>query len=178
MSITTRTGDGGKTSLLGGKRVSKASKRIKTYGDIDELNATIGIILSEEISSSLRTQLSEIQRILFILGADLSAPIDQETIRLTQEQVIVLESWMQKLEADLPPLNHFILPRGSKPACMLQQARAICRRAERFAVSLSEKDDVNPQVLIYINRLSDYLFLAARMANIDANMHETEWIPY
>ncbi len=177
MSITTRTGDGGKTSLLGGKRISKSSERIQSYGDVDELNSIIGVVLVEKISSSLRTQLSEIQRMLFVLGADLAAPISQETIRISKENVVVLEDWMQKLEADLPPLKQFILPRGAKPACLLQQARAVCRRAERFAVSLSEKEDVNPQALIYINRLSDYLFLVARMANGDAGVQEVEWIP-
>ena len=161
-SITTRTGDKGKTSIFGGKRVSKASERIHAAGDIDELNAILGVILAEgKIRSDLRNQLIEIQKSLVILGTDISTPLKgPKVLRVNSKMVDLIEEWSEDLEKILPPLNQFILPTG-----FLHQARAVCRRAERWAVALSEKEKINKQALIYLNRLSDYLFLAARTVN-------------
>jgi len=161
-SITTRTGDKGKTSIFGGKRVSKASERIHASGDIDELNAILGVILAEgKLRGDLRTQMIDIQKSLIILGSDISTPLKgPDVLRINIQMVNTLEEWSEDLEKLLPPLTQFILPTG-----FLHQARAVCRRAERWAVALSEKEKINKQALIYINRLSDYLFLAARMVN-------------
>ena len=170
MSITTRTGDDGTTGLLGDKRVSKASNRINSYGDVDELNAVLGLVLCEQLPDEIRVQISELQHLLFTLGSDLAAP-RSSSVRIKLDDVYVVEGWINNLESQLPTLRHFILPRGNHPACLLHQARTICRRAERWAVDLSKREDVNPHALVFLNRASDFLFLAARYVNDE----EVEW---
>jgi cob(I)alamin adenosyltransferase len=178
-SISTATGDTGTTGLYGGRRISKASPRIQAYGDVDELNAVLGLVLVESsLPPALQTQLMEIQRTLFTLGADLATPVDTGTPvqRISANHVSILEAWGYRFEANLPPLNKFILPSGSRAGCLLHQARTICRRAERWTVQLANDEAVNEHALVYLNRLSDYLFLAARTANQAAGQPETQWI--
>lgn len=170
-SIVTKTGDNGTTGLLGGSRVSKASPRLHAYGTVDELNAIIGLVLVEEdLPAALRAHLSALQHILFRLGADIATPTAQaihaiSNERMDNDDVEELEQWIKELEEKLPPLQHFIVPGGCRAAALLHHARTVCRRAERWTVALAEKEQVNPQARVFLNRLSDHLFLAARSAN-------------
>lgn len=169
MSIVTKTGDNGTTGLLGGSRVSKDSPRLHAYGTVDELNTVLGLVIAEEkMPEDVRIQVGSLQHILFRLGADLSAPAHLSIERMTKEDVTSLEEWIALLERDLPPLQNFVVPGGSRAAALLHQARTVCRRAERWVVGLTEEEKVNPHAQVYLNRLSDYLFLAARAVN----MHE------
>jgi cob(I)alamin adenosyltransferase len=174
-------GDKGKTGLFGGDRVSKASFRLHAYGTVDELNAILGLILSEsDVPDVLRTQLHQVQKDLFCLGADLATPIkkrDDRVVRMSEDEVKRLEKWGVEIEEDLPALQRFILPSGCKGAALLHQARTVCRRAERWLVHLAEEDPVNEHAQIYINRLSDYFFLASRSVNKAVGTPETEWLP-
>lgn len=179
-SISTTGGDNGKTSLFGGKRVTKSDIRIHAYGTVDELNAIIGLILAEQdLPEALHTQLHTIQKDLFCLGADLATPLEAEqtVVRMGQLDTSRIEQWGAALEQSLPAMQKFILPGGSRAASLLHQARTVCRRAERWMVHLHENEPINNQALIYINRLSDYLFLLSRTANKTANTPEVEWLP-
>ena len=163
-SISTGRGDDGSTDLIGGSRVSKSSVRMFAVGSVDELNACLGFVLAEEqMPPELRSSLERIQRTLFTVGSDLASPSSPS--RLTEEMVQALEKWGVSLEAELPPLTRFILPGGSRLAALLHQARVICRRTERWCVALKEDGPVPTATLLFLNRLSDVLFLAARMAN-------------
>ena len=174
MSIVTKTGDNGTTGLLGGSRVSKASPRLHTYGTVDELNAILGLVLTEEdLHDPTLSQLRSLQHTLFRLGADLSAPAPLHTPRMTEEDVSSLDEWIAVLEQHLPPLQNFIVPGGCRAASLLHHARTVCRRAERWTVALAEEEDINPQARVYLNRLSDYLFLAARSVNHQREQRET-----
>jgi cob(I)alamin adenosyltransferase len=176
MSIVTRTGDGGKTNLFGVGRVPKDIIRIHAYGDVDELNSIIGLVLTKDVSNELKKYLLQIQQKLFRLGADLATPHDvrhKDVKRMRSTDCTELESWIHLLEDSLPPQTTFLLPNGSEDGCILHHARAICRRAERWVVSLSREKPVNKEVQIYLNRLSDFLCLAARKANINKNHTET-----
>ena len=176
-TISTRTGDSGKTGLIGGGRVSKSSDRIQAIGSIDELNAILGLVLAEaEMPPQLCAQINLVQSHLFTLGADLASPLAAPAACLSSEEITVIEEWGAAMEKELPPLKHFILPNGCRVACLLHQARAACRRAERWVTALAEKEEVREPVKIYVNRLGDYLFLAARMANKTAGSGETEWV--
>src|SRR3989338_9321598 len=177
MSIVTKTGDKGKTGLFGGQRVSKASSRLHAYGTVDELNACLGVILAEpQIGKTMQAQLLQTQRLLFLVGADLATPVESaaKIKRVEQTHVAEVEGWINGLEQALPLLQRFILPSGSRLGALLHQARTVCRRAERWVVELSEKEQINLQVQIYLNRLSDYLFLVAREANRKAGSTEIE----
>lgn len=168
MKIYTRTGDKGKTGLYGGQRVSKASLRLHAYGTIDELNASLGVVLADtKLPSPLRDQLIEIQSLLFVIGADLATPLDSNNHvkRMDIGPSVQMERWIDGLEESLPPLTKFILPGGSAMGAKLHECRTICRRAERFIVELSEKEAITLNVITIVNRLSDYLFVAARYAN-------------
>lgn len=179
-SLSTTGGDNGKTSLFGGKRVSKSDVRLHAYGTVDEMNAIIGVILAEgDLSEELHEQLHEVQKDLFCLGADLATPTEkvQRVVRIELGDVRRIEQWGAALEQGLPAMQNFILPGGQRSAALLHQARTICRRAERWMVHLNEEEPINDQALIYVNRLSDYLFLLSRMANKTANAKETEWLP-
>ncbi len=176
-SISTATGDNGTTGLYGGKRVSKASDRIHTYGDVDELNALIGVLIAEELPETVRKQLVEVQRMLFILGADLASPQTSPKVpRISERHVAIVEQWGEALEKDLPKLQHFILPSGSRAGSLAHHARTVCRRTERWAVALAAKEKVSPEALIFMNRLSDYLFIVARTINKASGAAETQWI--
>ncbi|MDO8649420.1 MAG: cob(I)yrinic acid a,c-diamide adenosyltransferase [Candidatus Peregrinibacteria bacterium] len=178
MGIVTKTGDKGTTGLYGGKRVSKGSVRLHAYGSVDELNAILGVILAEEgLSENLRDQLIETQRFLFRVGADLATPeVDNaaKVKRIEAADTERVEKWIAILELTLPPLTRFILPSGSRAGSLLHQARTVCRRAERWVATLGEQEQVNGELLICLNRLSDYLFLAARAANRAAGAEEME----
>jgi cob(I)alamin adenosyltransferase len=177
MSITTRTGDGGKSGLLGGERISKGSLRLEAFGTVDELNSVLGVALAEEgIPIEVKDHLLQIQKLLFRVGTDLATPLKGEggAARLAKEDIYQIEKWIDELEQALPALKHFILPSGSRLGSLLHQARTVCRRAERCTVRLSETEDINHHVLIYLNRLSDYLFLSAREANRKAGVEELE----
>ena len=178
-SISTRTGDRGTTGLYGGQRTSKSSPRIQAYGDVDELNALLGLVLCEhDLPEKLQTQLNEIQRVLFILGADLATPMESvaKVTRINEQHIEMVEQWGKRLEEALPSLTHFVLPSGTRSGCLLHHARTVCRRAERWVVALSEKETVNEHACIYLNRLGDYLFITARTANKAAGQEEREWI--
>jgi cob(I)alamin adenosyltransferase len=168
MSIVTKTGDKGQTGLFGGKRIGKDDVRMEVIGTIDELTAMIGVVLSEfDKTSSIHEPLSHTQNMLFRLGADIATPREDNKAvvpRIEKKHIKEVEEWIAKLEeTPLPP--YFILPGGSKAAAQLHLARAICRRAERAMVALSHRNDLGPDVLTYVNRLGDYLFLAALEAN-------------
>lgn len=178
MKIYTRTGDSGDTGLLGGGRVSKASPRIEACGAVDELNACLGLTLSTGVDPDLSEMLSQIQRKLFALGvslADPSARAAPETkASLDETDVARLEEWIDLLEVDLTPLKKFILPGGYPAAANVHLARAVCRRAERRMVELST-GQVGAVPFAYVNRLSDFLFVLARVLNSRAGVTELEW---
>ena len=176
MKIYTRTGDDGTTGLLGGKRVSKAHVRLHACGTIDELNASLGVLIThKECPLWLRTHILWIQHRLFSVGADLALPLKTPvpSIRVTDGDAATLETWIDELSAGLPSLQSFILPGGSTVGALLHQARTTCRRAERWIVSLKQTEAVPEAILTTMNRLSDYLFIAARHANQSLGIRET-----
>lgn len=171
MSIVTKTGDDGTTGLYGNVRTSKDSPRMEAIGTVDELNALLGCVIAEGATAP---QLTRTQNLLFILGADLATPIDsfQEMKRITNEHIAELEVWIGETEPALPRLQWFILPGGSKAGALLHHARTVCRRAERCVVTLKAQEPVNPHIGIFLNRLSDLLFILARQVNLDQNKDE------
>jgi cob(I)alamin adenosyltransferase len=178
LKIYTKTGDTGETSLFGNTRVSKADPRVDAYGEVDELNAALGAARAVGLDADLTGVLEEIQRELFAIGARLADPSRRISDRVAKaevvdEQVARLESTIDRLEGELPPLRRFILPGGSPAGSLLHSARTICRRAERRVVSLT--GPVDPVVVAYLNRLSDLLFVMARAANHRSGVAETEW---
>ena len=162
--ITTRTGDAGETGLGDGTRVSKDSARVQALGDIDELNCVIGLVLAEDVSREVRDALGQVQHDLFDLGGELSIPGHK---LLKPSRVEALEEILEAWNAGLEPLKEFILPGGTRAAAAAHLARTVCRRAERDVVTLAHGDRVNPQVIVYLNRLSDLLFVLARVCNND-----------
>ena len=178
MKIYTKRGDRGRTSLFGGTGVSKASPRIEAYGTVDELNAVLGLVRSLHPSSSTDALLGEIQSDLFVLGAELAAPrnaANRLPRRLGAADVRRLEASIDSIDAALPPLKVFIIPGGSPVAAQLHVARTVCRRMERRLVSLARTASTNSDALIYVNRLSDLLFVLSRHANKEKGVAEVEW---
>ena len=176
--IYTRGGDAGETSLGDGSRVSKLDSRIAAYGTVDEVNAALGAVLAGECPGELRAVLARVQNELFDLGADLSVPVSRgERLRVTQDQVDALERDCDRFNADLPELRSFVLPGGSEAAARLHVARTLCRRAERAALAAASEHDVNPLALVYLNRLSDLLFILSRAANAADGHEEPLWRP-
>jgi cob(I)alamin adenosyltransferase len=176
--IYTRGGDAGETSLGDGSRVSKLDGRIAAYGTVDELNAALGVVVAGECPAEIRDVLVRVQNELFDLGADLSVPLEHEgRLRTTQEQVDGLEADCDRFNADLPELKSFVLPGGTETAARLHVARTVCRRAEREAIEAAAEHDINPLALVYLNRLSDLLFIAARFANAAGGANEPLWRP-
>ncbi|BCI71836.1 ATP:cob(I)alamin adenosyltransferase [Sphingomonas sp. S17] len=174
--IYTRTGDSGTTGLVDGSRRSKAEPRMVAIGEVDEANSAIGVALLA-IEGALAAQLTRIQNDLFDLGADLATPGEVEgALRIISEQVARLEAEIDAMNAALSPLTSFILPGGSTGSAHLHLARAITRRAERAAVALAEQEAINPPALAYLNRLSDWLFVAARMVN-QSGASDVLWVP-
>ena len=161
--IYTRTGDAGSAGLVDGSRVSKSGLRMAAIGEVDEANAAIGVAVAALDEGAITDQLLEIQNDLFDLGADVATPGEIDgALRIVGSQVERLEREIDAMNADLPPLESFILPGGSASVAALHLARAIVRRAERAAVALNEAEPLNPSLLAYLNRLSDHLFVAAR----------------
>ncbi len=180
MKIYTKTGDDGFTSLIGGTRVPKHHLRVESYGTVDELNSYIGLIWSQEITGQDRLILKEIQDRLFTIGASLAADPEKSKMKipdLHNTDIELLETEMDRIEAGLPQLKHFILPGGNSVTSFCHLARCVCRRAERITVALSEESFVDEKVKIYLNRLSDYLFMLARKVGQDQNIAENNWIP-
>ena len=185
MKIYTRTGDEGDTGLFGGPRVPKDDARVEAYGAVDELNAALGVAaagLDGEASPDLAAMLHEIQSTLFDLGGELATPDAREraasgklTPLLADGSSERLEGWIDALEGELEPLTQFILPGGAPTAAQLQLARTVCRRAERRAVSLAAIEEVSGELLVYLNRLSDFLFVAARAVNRREGVEEPRW---
>jgi cob(I)alamin adenosyltransferase len=171
--IYTRGGDKGETSLGDGSRVSKLDPRIAAGGDVDELNSWIGLALVVA-TGPIADVLARVQNELFDLGADLTVPSGKEGLRVTQDQIDSLEDDCDAFNEALPELKSFVLPGGSEIAARLFLARAVCRRAERAVLSV---DGASPLVAVYLNRLSDLLFILARAANVDADVDETLWKP-
>jgi cob(I)alamin adenosyltransferase len=176
--IYTRGGDHGETSLGDGSRVSKLDARIGAYGAVDELNSCLGVVLAGELPPRLREPLARVQNELFDLGADLSVPLAVEgRLRVTQEQVEELERLCDEFNADLPELRSFVLPGGTEASARIHVARTVCRRAERDALIADREHGVNRLALVYLNRLSDLLFILARAANAEAGVDEPLWEP-
>lgn len=179
-SLYTRTGDDGTTSLVGGARAKKNSPRLEAYGTIDELSSYLGSMASDiRADSELQGQVREIQNELFNIGSYLAtrpAVGDRPCCAsLTKEKMNQLEGWIDALDEQTPKINAFILPGGSELASKAHLARVVCRRAERRIIDLSEEEYVDPQVIAYINRLSDYLFIAARYINFMRGVNEIVW---
>ncbi len=163
--VYTRTGDKGETSLVGGERVSKASPRVDSYGDVDELNSVIGVARARLDDSEIDDILSLIQNDLFTLGADLASPSGIEVPRIADDFISTLEELSDRFLEQLEPLKEFILPGGAEAGATLHLARTVARRAERRVVELSAAEEINPLTVIYLNRLSDLLFIIARVVN-------------
>lgn len=174
MSVYTRTGDRGKTSLYGGKRVFKSDLRIEAIGSVDELNSAIGIVLSLLRHKDIQKELAQIQSDLFEIGAVLARSTGESSLHF-EKRVADFEKLIDKLTGTLPELNNFILPGGSLPGSHLHLARSVSRRAERRIVELSQKEKVQDEILIYLNRLSDLLFMFARYINYKEKKKEVQW---
>lgn len=170
--ITTRTGDAGDTGLGDGSRVGKESARIAALGDIDELNSAIGLVLAEDLPPEAREALLEVQHDLFDIGGEVSIPGHS---LLREERVLSLERHLEAWNAGLAPLKEFILPGGSRAAAAAHLARTVCRRAERSIVALAQHEKVGDGARRYLNRLSDLLFVAARLLNRHAGGGDVQW---
>ena len=176
--IYTRGGDAGETSLGDGSRVTKLDERIAAFGTVDELNAVLGLVVARACPDAIRAVLVRVQNELFDLGADLSVPLENEgRLRVRQALVDRLEAECDAFNDELPELKSFVLPGGSDAAAGLHQARTVCRRAEREALVAAGAHDVNPLALVYLNRLSDLLFILARAANAADGYPEPVWKP-
>jgi cob(I)alamin adenosyltransferase len=181
MKIYTKTGDRGETSLFAGGRVDKDALRVEAYGTVDELNACLGVVCAQLADGEVFECLRRIQVELFDMGADLATPMTAATRkpipRIREEQTTRLEEWIDRYEEELPPLTRFILPSGSPAGAMLHFVRTVCRRAERRVVTLHKAEEINPELIRYLNRLSDLLFVLARLVNQRSHMPETTWEP-
>lgn len=178
MKIYTRTGDDGTTGLFAGGRTRKDDARLHAYGTIDELNATLGLVIANDVQPELAAMVTAVQHELFSVGADLATPLDADAewiTRVSEDQVTRLESEIDRMEDALPELKNFILPQGTRAAATLHIARTVCRRAERWLVTLSAEEQISPNVAQYVNRLSDWLFVAARYENQLSGRPETVW---
>jgi cob(I)alamin adenosyltransferase len=172
--VVTKHGDKGTTSLVGGKIVSKAATRVEVYGDVDELNSFLGVARTEIKDTQVDDILRKIQNDLFTLGADLASLLSVAVPRVETNHVSALETIIDTLLQELEPLKEFILPGGGKAGSLLHVARTIARRAERKAVKLSEEEEINKTVLVYLNRLSDLLFVLARAVNKRSGLREEQ----
>lgn len=185
MKIYTKTGDLGETSLFGGSRVKKSNIRIDAYGTVDELNSYVGLIRDQLNDQVLAQDLINIQNKLFTLGAMLATPRDKEKLKsgkdrlkidkIEQDEINFLENKIDEMNASLAPMTHFILPGGHTIVSFCHIARCVCRRAERITVELAEQEVINSNILIYLNRLSDYLFVLARKLSSDHQVEEIPW---
>ena len=187
MKIYTKTGDQGMTALFGGTRVPKHHIRIQSYGTVDELNSWLGLLRDQEINDRHKKMLMKIQQDLFTVGAILATDPDKAVLKsgrerldipkIGKEDIDVLEQEMDRMDETLPVMTHFILPGGHQAVSYCHIARTVCRRAERMACLLNENQPFDPEVLSYLNRLSDYLFVLSRAMAADLNADEIKWIP-
>lgn len=182
MKIYTKTGDAGETSLAGGDRVPKDHLRVTAYGDVDEVNAAIGAARAAPPLDAADVLLAQVQRDLFAIGGTLASPASatlrpaqRAKLAVTAERILALEQAIDDAERELTPLKHFVLPAGTPKASALHLARTVCRRAERSAVHLSHEQPVAAEILVYLNRLSDLLFVLARQANHRAGQPDATW---
>lgn len=178
MKIYTKTGDDGTTSLFRGGRVLKSNPRLEAYGTIDELNAVLGLAVTELQSEEIIDIIKTIQNLLFTLGSDLatiSSDDNEKIIRTSKGNIETLEQFIDEIDTKIPVLNNFILPGGSKGASYLHLARTVCRRAERLVVDLSQDSEVNKNVIVFLNRLSDLLFVLSRYENHVNNTPDLLW---
>lgn len=180
MKIYTKTGDQGTTALFGGKRVSKADLRIETYGTVDELNSWIGLIRDQPVNEKRKSFLIEIQDRLFTIGSILATEPGNTKVKipaLAEDDILALEKEIDNMDGELPPMRFFVLPGGHSSVSFCHVARTVCRRSERLTISLHSNEEVNPLVIKYLNRLSDYLFVLARKMAAELNIEETPWKP-
>ena len=187
MKIYTKTGDKGKTSLFGGTRVPKYHLRIDSYGTVDELNAYVGLIRDQQIDTHSKKCLLKIQHELFTVGAMLATPENKNKLKsgkdrlnihkIGEETIQFLEDEMDAMNTELPPMTHFVLPGGHTTVSYCHIARCVCRRAERLVVELADSEPINRSVLVFLNRLSDYLFVLARKLTFQLQAEEIKWIP-
>ena len=187
MKVYTKTGDKGTTALFGGTRVPKHHIRIESYGTVDELNSHIGLIRDQDINPLYKAVLIEVQDRLFTVGAILATPPEKETLkngqprlninRISDEDITYLETEIDKMDAELPQMTHFVLPGGHTTVSYCHIARCVCRRSERVITELNESSIVSEIVMAYVNRLSDYLFVLSRKLTLDLNANEQPWKP-
>ena len=187
MKIYTKTGDKGTTALFGGTRVPKHHLRIECYGTIDELNAYMGLLRDQELDAHDKNLLISIQDHLFTIGAVLATDPEKAVLKsgksrlnipkVAERDIQVLEQEMDTMDEALPPMTHFVFPGGHQTVSFCHIARCVCRRAERLASALNEAEPFQPEILIYLNRLSDYLFVLARKLSHDLQAEEIKWIP-
>lgn len=179
MKIYTKKGDKGETSLIGGVRVKKSNNRIHAYGTIDELNSVVGIVRDSLKDSTIRKQLLGIQNHLFVIGSHLaSAPNSKMQIPdISHSDITQLEEYMDEMNLSLPELTSFILPGGNISSSYCHLARTVCRRAERWVIEVSEKEEVDPLIIAYLNRLSDYFFILSRRISSINDAKEIQWNP-
>ena len=176
MKIYTKTGDGGNTGLQGDFRIAKSHPRIISYGTVDEANAVIGVVLTNTLDEDVSEVLSQIQNDLFLLGSDLSNQnLNDLKNRISLEMVENLERSIDKFESELPPITNFILPGGTLMSSILHLSRTIARRAETHVTALSQKEEINKIAVVYLNRLSDLLFVLARVLNKRKNIDDIVW---
>ena len=185
MKLYTKTGDKGETSLFGGQRVKKSHVRIEAYGTIDELNAYVGYLRDQAVNQSdlqRKHFLHTIQHFLFVIGAHLATPVQKKNMSLPElpssTDCTLLEEAIDQIEQQVGPMKHFILPGGHPSISIAHITRCICRRAERCIISLDEEEpSVDPKIIVYINRLSDYLFMMTRLFALELNVTERPWLP-
>ena len=187
MKIYTKTGDKGKTALFGGTKVPKHHIRIESYGTVDELNSHLGLVRDQNIDAHFKDILVIIQNKLFTVGAILATDPEKAMLKsgkerlnipkISKEDVEHLEKEIDKMNETLPPMTHFILPGGHQTVSFCHIARCVCRRAERLATALNDLEPFQPETLMYLNRLSDYLFVLARKLSKDLQADEVQWIP-
>ena len=179
--LYTKTGDKGQTSLLGGKKVSKTDLRIEAYGNVDELNSFIGRLKDQNaIDKDLGNQLLIIQELLFTIGSILATEEDFkgfELPKISESHVKQLEDWIDQLDAEVPPLKNFILPGGHQAISLSHVCRTICRRTERSAIAAADHSKIAPELLKFLNRLSDYFFIFARVLGVRQEVSEIPWTP-
>ncbi|MEI7828255.1 MAG: cob(I)yrinic acid a,c-diamide adenosyltransferase [Prolixibacteraceae bacterium] len=181
MRVYTKTGDDGTSGLIGGTRVEKFDLRLEAYGTVDELNSWIGLICSQKIEQTARKLLLSVQNNLFVIGARLATDLSKtdlsERLPLKPEDITQLENEMDRILDLLPPMEHFVLPGGSNTVSYCHLARTVCRRAERRVCQLAKEVPIPNDLIKYLNRLSDYLFVLSRKVAVDENIDEVQWLP-
>ncbi|MEO9964933.1 MAG: cob(I)yrinic acid a,c-diamide adenosyltransferase [Reichenbachiella sp.] len=180
MKVYTKTGDKGTTGLLGGTRVSKAHLRIDAYGTVDELNSHVGMVRDQSVNAPLADEIIAIQNTLFVIGSHLASDPEKSKVTIPDietSQIVLLEEAIDRMDTELPPMRNFVLPGGHVSVSAGHIARCVCRRAERLVIALSENEPVNENVIKYLNRLSDYLFVLCRWMTLKLAAEEVPWKP-